>query len=79
MWLYPLCSYLLTDGDLWESSSESDSVKPAESVCRSQAGVHGSGSQSQHSYVWETQQKYSPQSTQYGGYSSEASIEEGEV
>ncbi|KAJ8274960.1 hypothetical protein COCON_G00095850 [Conger conger] len=66
------------DGDLWESSSESDSEKtkkPAESVCRSQT-VHGTDSQCQQSYGWETQQKYSPQSTQYGGYSSEASTED---
>ncbi|XP_035276571.1 synaptotagmin-14-like isoform X2 [Anguilla anguilla] len=69
------------DGDLWESSSESDSEKtkkPAESVsvCHSQAATRGPDSQSQHSYGWETQQKYSPHSAQCGGYSSEASTEE---
>ncbi|KAJ8356195.1 hypothetical protein SKAU_G00189890 [Synaphobranchus kaupii] len=70
---------LSRDGDLWDSSSESESgksKKPAESMCHSQAGMHGADSQNQHSFGWETQQKYSPQSAQNGGYSSEASTEE---
>ncbi|KAJ8377740.1 hypothetical protein AAFF_G00254130 [Aldrovandia affinis] len=67
------------DGDLWESSSESDSEKtrkPAQSACHSQAGRQGADPPSQHSYGWETQRKHSGQSAQCEGYSSEASTED---
>ncbi|KAI1897332.1 hypothetical protein AGOR_G00082230 [Albula goreensis] len=67
------------NGDYWESSSESESEKrkkQVESVCRSPARQQEAGSQSQRSYDWETQQKYSLHSAQYGGYSSEGSTEE---
>ncbi|XP_036406039.1 synaptotagmin-14-like [Megalops cyprinoides] len=62
------------DGDLQEpSSSEGEGGgrrKQAESAARSQAELHGKA------YGWETQQKYSPQSRECAGYSSEASTEE---
>ncbi|KAG7460572.1 hypothetical protein MATL_G00200230 [Megalops atlanticus] len=62
------------DGDLQESSSSDGEGggrrKQAESAAHSPAEHHGKA------YGWETQQKYSPQTPECAGYSSEASTEE---
>ncbi|XP_027631914.1 synaptotagmin-14 isoform X2 [Tupaia chinensis] len=68
------------DKDEHGSSSESDDEalgKYHEALCRTHNSRLPLADSRQKNYAWETRQKYSPLSAEYDGYSSEASIDEG--
>ncbi|XP_068394540.1 synaptotagmin-14 isoform X1 [Eschrichtius robustus] len=68
------------DKDEHGSSSESEDEalgKYHEALSRTQNSRLPLADSRQKSYTWETRQKYSPLSAEYDGYSSEASIDEG--
>lgn len=68
------------DKDEHGSSSESEDEalgKYHEALSRTHNSRLPLADSRQKNYAWETRQKYSPLSAEYDGYSSEASIDEG--